>query len=92
MSRVKLTEAAEADAEAIGAWYEEQRSGLKKAFRASLLEGLRSLRRFSAYPAVYNKFRVYRLHRFPYLLYFVQDEDEQITIEAILHVRQLPRV
>lgn len=91
-SRLFVRNEAAADIEAAAAWYERRRTGLGDEFLRSVREALAGIAReplrFSIARAPVRRARV---RRFPYVVYFVP-EDEQTVILAVLHGRRDPHV
>jgi toxin ParE1/3/4 len=75
-----------------GAWYESQRVGLGAVFVASLD---RTLQRITAnpehFPRVYRELRRAPINRFPYSVFFV-DNDTIVRVVGCFHGRRKPSV
>lgn len=73
-------------------WYEARRRGLGVEFLAAIDGVLGRIERHPfMYPDVHRGTRRAVVRRFPYLVYFVVDE-ESIRVVACLHVRRRPGV
>jgi putative addiction module component (TIGR02574 family) len=83
--------AARRDFEDAAVWYEERRSGLSAEFRAEVdaavaLAAEQPLR----FPRKHKDIRCVRVRRFPYSVFFLQEES-RIVVLAVFHVRRDPR-
>jgi len=86
-----LTENAQQDLDDAYRWYQEQNHGLGQEFVRCVDAKLSEISRNPLhYQVVFNK-RVHRAltNRFPFSIYFV-NEEEIITVFAILHQRRHP--
>lgn len=80
------------DIEQAAIWYEDQRPGLAELFKGELFELLqRIVESPLQFPAVGPAVRRALLHRFPYAVYFLPDEAENVVL-AVLHQRRDPAV
>jgi plasmid stabilization system protein ParE len=71
-------------------WYEEQRTGLGADFILCFEEGLAKIQRTPAmYPIVYKNVRRLLIRRFPYGIFYV-DEEALIVVLAVFHERRDP--
>lgn len=86
-----LTEKAEKDLDDAYQWYEEQEPGLGKEFIRSVDTKIANITRHPLnHPVVQNEIvRRALVNRFPFSIYF-ENEEELITIFAILHQRRSP--
>jgi plasmid stabilization system protein ParE len=89
--RVAFLHAARCDFEDAAVWYEERRSGLSAEFRAEVdaavaLAAEQPLR----FPRKHKDIRCVRVRRFPYSVFFLQEES-RIVVLAVFHVRRDPR-
>jgi len=86
-----LTEKAQEDLDNAFQWYEEQDLGLGKEFIRCVDAKIANLNRHPLHHPVVQNDRVHRtlVNRFPFSIYFV-NEEELITIFAILHQRRSP--
>ena len=89
--RVAFLHAARRDFEDAAVWYEERRSGLSAEFRAEVdaavaLAAEQPLR----FPRNHKDIRCVRVRRFPYSVFFLQEES-RIVVLAVFHVRRDPR-
>ena len=89
--RVAFLQAARRDFEDAALWYEERRSGLGAEFRAEVdaavaLAAEQPLR----FPRKHKDIRCGRVRRFPYSVFFLQEES-RIVVLAVFHVRRDPR-
>ena len=75
-------------------WYNEQQAGLGKRFRNALTETIALFRdQPLLFAERYRGVRLAPLKKFPYLVYFVFDEQQQrIVIIAVLHGGRNPEV
>ncbi len=76
------------------AWYNEQQAGLGKRFRDALTETIHAIREQPLlFAERYRGVRLAPLRKFPYLVYYVFDEQQQrIVIIAVLHGGRNPEV
>ena len=82
---------AESDIKDAYEWYEAQRKGLGENFLLCIEEALSRLSLNPAiYSIVYKKIRRVLIHRFPFGIFFIEDE-ERITVLAVLHARRNPK-
>jgi toxin ParE1/3/4 len=89
--RVAFLHPARRDFEDAAVWYEERRSGLSAEFRAEVdaavaLAAEQPLR----FPRKHKDIRCVRVRRFPYSVFFLQEES-RIVVLAVFHVRRDPR-
>ena len=86
-----LTQKAQEDLDDAFQWYEDQESGLGKEFIRCIDAKIAELNRHPLHHQVVKSDRVRRalINRFPFSIYFV-NEEELITIFAILHQRRSP--
>jgi plasmid stabilization system protein ParE len=89
--RVAFRRAARGDFEDAALWYEERRLGLGAQFRAEvdaavLLAAEQPLR----FPRKHKDIRCVRVRRFPYSVFFLQEES-RIVVLAVFHARRDPR-
>ena len=71
-------------------WYERQKIGLGKKFLTAINLGLQNIQRTPAgYQTVYQDYRRAVLRRFPYAIFYEEQED-QIVIYAVLHSARNP--
>lgn len=83
---------AQADIEESAFWYEDQRPGLGELFTAELFELIHRIAEFPRqFPSVGSPVRRGLLHRFPYAVYFLFEEETAVII-AVLHQRRDPAV
>jgi plasmid stabilization system protein ParE len=83
----------EAEAELAEAfeWYEQQREGLGKDFLLSIEASLAEIRRRPrSFPVVHRDTRRALIRRFPYGIFFL-DEETRITVLAIFHAKRNPK-
>lgn len=86
--QVRLLDSAELDAAEAMHYYDGQRPGLGNEFLGDLIKRVEALSEFWAYEIKYGQYRMRRLKRFPYVLYFkVNEMSKQIDVEAVLHER-----
>jgi len=86
-----LTKKAQEDLDDAFKWYEDQESGLGKEFIRCIDARIAELNRHPLHHQVVQSDRVRRalINRFPFSIYF-ENEEELITIFAILHQRRSP--
>jgi len=81
---------AESDIEGAYRWYEKQSAGLGAEFLFCLEEGFGRVQRSpERYPVVYRHLRRHLIRRFPYGIFYMQQEDV-IVVVAVLHGRRNP--
>jgi plasmid stabilization system protein ParE len=87
-----LTKKAQEDLDDAFKWYEDQEPGLGKEFFRCIDARIAELNRHPLYYQVVQSDRVRRalINRFPFSIYF-ENEEELITIFAILHQRRSPK-
>jgi toxin ParE1/3/4 len=87
-----LTEKAQDDLDDAFQWYEDQEPGLGKEFIRCIDAKISELNRHPHHHQVVQNDRVRRalINRFPFSIYFV-NEEELVTIFAILHQRRSPQ-
>jgi len=72
-------------------WYDEQRPGLGRQFRATLTGHLDTIVAAPlAYAVEYREVRSAPMQRFPYVVYY-RVESDRIVVIAVLHGRRDPR-
>ena len=82
---------AEADVSGAFTWYEKQMKGLGRSFLNSLDKAFHSIQIHpTRFPMVHKNVRRSLLHRFPYAIFFLREE-ESIIVIAILHQARDPR-
>jgi plasmid stabilization system protein ParE len=92
MSRRRLILTPRADREVLDAhdWYEGQRKGPGKEFRAVLRDAMRPIRaRPTGRPVYADQVRRLRRDRFPYWVYYLVSDD-LITIVTVFHASRDP--
>lgn len=94
MYNLQLSDEAIADYEAAVAWYEEQKTGLGFDFSVRLAE---TFEKIEAYPTaqrfLYENRRFAFVKQFPFIVYFVLDEDNlRVVVFAILHEKRDPEI
>lgn len=71
-------------------YYELQQPGLGEKFENEIKQALKRIESFlDAFPLVIDEIRKYTLHRFPYKIYFCNQNDV-IVILAIAHQHSIP--
>ncbi|VFM95015.1 MAG: ParE toxin of type II toxin-antitoxin system, parDE [Candidatus Kentron sp. G] len=81
---------AEADMANAQDWYEKEQAGLGGAFRGEVHAAIERIRENPRiYPLVYRGIQRALLHRFPYALFYLEN-DRVITIIACIHARRNP--
>lgn len=84
--------AAQVDIEEAALWYEDQRPGLGERFTAELFELIDRIAQFPLqFPVVGRSARRGLLHRFPYAVFFLLEEDTVVVL-AVLHQRRDPAI
>ncbi|HEX2568090.1 MAG TPA: type II toxin-antitoxin system RelE/ParE family toxin [Polyangia bacterium] len=92
MRRLVLRPEARAEIEEAALWYEEQRLGLSDGYISELEAVLHRVREAPLhFPEVESHVRRAPLHRFPYAVYFLLEE-QAVVVVAVLHVRRNPEV
>ena len=82
---------AEADITDAYKWYESQRKGLGEGFLLCIEESLaRISRKPSIYRQVHKNVRRILIHRFPFGIFFIEEND-RVVIIAVLHARRNPK-
>ena len=72
-------------------WYDGQMKGLGRSFLTSIENALRAIQKHPArFQIVHKNVRRSLLRRFPYAIFFIQDE-ESIVVIAVLHQARDPR-
>ena len=90
-SRLFIRQAARADLAEAFRWYEERSTGLGHEFLRSARVALAAIQRGPAqFPVAVDDIRKLRLHRFPYVVYYVI-LTRHISVIAVAHGRRLPR-
>ena len=88
---VRLRPEAEQDLADAAAWYEEQRQGLGHEFLDEVLTILSSIAETPLmYPDVHRNTRRAIINRFPFSVYF-REENATIVIVAVMHGSRNPR-
>ena len=90
----KILPAARLDIIGTITWYNEQQAGLGKRFRNALTETIALIRENPLlFSERYRTVRIAPLKKFPYLVYYLFDEQQQrILIIAMLHGGRNPEV
>ncbi len=87
---INISPSAREETIAAARYYEEEASGLGKAFMGALRIGLRRIRKYpNASTIIRGKYRRHLLDRFPFGVIYRIDNDV-ITIVAIMHLRRKP--
>jgi len=82
---------AESDIKDAYEWYEAQRKGLGEGFLLCIEEALsRVSRNPEIYSVVYKEVRRVLIHRFPFGVFFIENE-ERVSVLAVLHARRNPK-
>lgn len=78
------------DTAAIIRWYQDQSAAAAASFEKECITAFDLIAREEVnYRIVYKKIQLFRLHTFPYNIYFITDEEHQCRkIIAILHRKQ----
>ncbi|MEE4296361.1 MAG: type II toxin-antitoxin system RelE/ParE family toxin [Wenzhouxiangella sp.] len=88
---VQLIAEAEADLEEAAAWYEKQQSGLGRSFLDEALVAFRSIAdNPKLYPVVHKKVRRRLMRRFPFGIFYLQENDSLVVL-AVMHGSRHPR-
>lgn len=91
MTPVVVRPAAEADIEDAFHWYDEQRAGLGKEFRAELRVAFDAISKDPLLSRVLHRnTRRYLVRRFPYAIYYRVFPD-RVVVVACMHGRRNPR-
>lgn len=90
MKKLSFRKEAEKDIEVIYQWYESKRDGLGEKFLDCLDEAVSRLRINSKiYPIVNKNVRRAFTERFPYGIFYIENEKSVIVI-AVMHARKNP--
>ncbi len=90
-TRLLFRPEARLDIEDAALWYEDQRSNLGRRLADEITSLLDRIRKTPLqFPAVGEGVRRALLHRFPYAVYFLL-EDNAVTVLAVLHQRRDPQ-
>ena len=82
---------AESDIKDAYEWYEAQRKGLGEGFLLCIEEALsRVSRNPEIYSVVYKEVRRVLIHRFPFGVFFIENE-ERVSVLTVLHARRNPK-
>lgn len=82
---IRLRPEAEADVSEAAHWYELQRSDLGSEFLDEVLRTLSSIsERPELYPVVHGSVRRAMINRFPFGIFYLSDNSEQIVL-AVMH-------
>ena len=74
-------------------WYENERPGLGRRFRAAVDDAVQRIRANPLqFPAVYLGVRRALVRQFPYALLFVMEPDESLTVIGCFHGSRDPLV
>ena len=91
-ARFLIRPEAQADIEEAAFWYEDQRPALGELFTRELFELIHRIAEAPLqFPSIGTPVRRGLLHKFPYAVYFLCDEDETVIV-AVLHQRRDPAV
>lgn len=91
-TRLLFRPEARLDIEDAAVWYEDQRSGLGRRLADEITSLLDRIRKAPLqFPVVGEGVRRGLLHRFPYAVYFLL-EDDAVTVLAVLHQRRDPEL
>ena len=88
--KIQISLLAEIEIKAAQDWYEKQTTGLGEKFADEIKGSIDSLLNpISDHKRVFKNLRRILLHRFPYSVYYIRNENEKlIEIIAVLHNRQ----
>ena len=74
-------------------YYDEQQPGLWEKFEESLNEYLVKLEQHPFYQVGYDEIHCLPLKKYPYMIYFTIDEEEQlITVRAVFNTLRNPEI
>jgi len=91
VKNVVIRPEAESDIKDAYEWYEAQRKGLGEGFLLCIEEALsRVSRNPEIYSVVYKEVRRVLIHRFPFGVFFIENE-ERVSVLAVLHARRNPK-
>ena len=91
-TRLLFRPEARLDIEDAAGWYEDQRSDLGRRLAGEITSLLDRIRKTPLqFPVVGEGVRRGLLHRFPYAVYFLL-EDDAVTVLAVLHQRRDPEL
>jgi toxin ParE1/3/4 len=91
--RVRFLSSAQAELEAAVGWYERKRPGLGVELILEIDEAVGLISHHPESWAVWRTNRPYRkclLSRFPYVLFYVVDEGDNVEILAVAHTKRKP--
>ncbi len=89
--KVHIRPEAQADLEEAAAWYERRRVGFGQEFLDEVLNALATIAENPMmYPVVHKEIRRAVIHRFPFGVFYLIDEDEMV-VAAIMHGSRHPR-
>lgn len=94
MYNLQLSNEAVADYESAVAWYEDQKPGLGFDFSVRLTESFEAIETHpTAQRFLYANRRFAFVKQFPYIVYFLLNEDNlEIIVFAILHEKRDPQI
>lgn len=88
---VYLRPEAEGDVTDAAAWYQSQRPELGHEFLAEIVKALaRITNQPRAYPRVHKEVRRILLRRFPFGIFYL-DEDNRLVVIAVMHASRSPQ-
>jgi len=74
-------------------WYNDQQSGLGKNFHTSVKAHLKKLQINPFYQVRYNKVHCLPLKKYPYMIHFTIDkENQRVIVHAILNTSRNPKI
>ena len=88
--KLQVSEKSEIEIQTAKVWYEKQSVGLGEKFADEIKESIDSLLNpIADHKLVFKNLRRILLHRFPYIVYYIRDEQNfLIEIIAVLHNKQ----
>jgi toxin ParE1/3/4 len=89
--KVVLQAEAKTELRKVRRWYESRQSGLGDELLAEILQALERIERDNLIGIQYEdtRYRFYRLHRFPYVIYY-ECLPTRVRVVAIAHERRRP--
>lgn len=90
---IKIETEAEQDIQHGINWYNEQQSGLGRAFHAEVKQHFEKLRMNPFYQVRYDDIHCLPLKRFPFMIHYtIQEEQQVVTVRAVMNTFRSPRI
>jgi mRNA-degrading endonuclease RelE of RelBE toxin-antitoxin system len=92
--KIRIDQDALADILESSAWYDQQSNGLGARFKKQVKTQINQLKKNAlAHGIRYNSVRCVKVHKFPFLIHYVVDEnDRKVEVFAVLHAGRNPDV